>query len=184
MEALYAVLGDVKTGALGEAEAIERLDRFPHWVWVAMDPESKVILTIDVSERTLAMAQLVVHHVVQVLAPACAPLFLTDGLREYMTALLAHDGQWVQPPRRQATGPAPKPRWVPLPQLLYAQVVKTLRQAAPGAGKAPRGVRHPGNRPTGVSGVRLAHQHGFRGAPQSRHPPACRGGRTTSQHAV
>src|SRR5713226_6418268 len=63
LDELYAVLGDVKTGALGEAEAIERLDRFPHWVWVAMDPESKVILTIDVGERTLAMAQVVVHHV-------------------------------------------------------------------------------------------------------------------------
>ena len=34
----------------------------------------------------------------------------------------------VQPARRQATGPAPKPRWRPLPQLLYAQVVKTVRR--------------------------------------------------------
>ena len=55
-------------------------------------------------------------------------IFLTDGLREYMTALLTHYGQWVQPPRRQATGPAPKPRWMPLPQLLYAQVVKSYRR--------------------------------------------------------
>ena len=45
-----------------------------------------------------------------------------------MTALLTHYGHWVQPPRRQATGPAPKPRWMPLPQLLYAQVVKTVRR--------------------------------------------------------
>ena len=56
------------------------------------------------------------------------PLFLTDGFREYITALLTHDGQWVQPARRQATGPAPKPRWMPRPQLLYAQVVKTGRR--------------------------------------------------------
>jgi hypothetical protein len=42
--------------------------------------------------------------------------------------LLAHFGQWVQPSRRQTTGPAPKPRWVPLPQLLYAQVVKSYRR--------------------------------------------------------
>ena len=34
----------------------------------------------------------------------------------------------MQPPRRQATGPAPKPRWMPVPQLLYAQVVKTMRR--------------------------------------------------------
>jgi len=63
-----------------------------------------------------------------VLAPDCAPLFLTDGFREYLTALLTHYGQWVQPPRRQSTGPMPKPRWMPLPQLLYAQVVKTVRR--------------------------------------------------------
>ena len=45
-----------------------------------------------------------------------------------MTALLAHDGQWVQPERRQGKGPMPKPRWMPLPQLLYAQVIKTVRR--------------------------------------------------------
>jgi hypothetical protein len=70
----------------------------------------------------------VVHQVVQVLAPGCVPLFLTDGFTEYATALLTHYGQWVQPERRQATGPLPKPRWRPLPQLLYAQVVKTVRR--------------------------------------------------------
>ena len=100
----------------------------PPWVWVAMDPESKLLLVIDIGERTLVMAQRVVHHVAQVLAPDCAPLFLTDGFRAYLTALLTHYGQWVQPLRRQATGPAPKPRWMPLPGLLYAQVVKTVRR--------------------------------------------------------
>src|SRR5256885_7499922 len=93
-----------------------------------MDPESKLLLAIDVGERTLAMAQRFVHHVTQVLAPDCVPLFLTDGFREYATALLTHYGQWVQPPRHQAHGPVPKPRWMPLPQLLYAQVVKTVRR--------------------------------------------------------
>jgi hypothetical protein len=41
---------------------------------------------------------------------------------------LTHYGSWVQPERRHATGPVPKPRWMPLPQLLYAQVVKTVRR--------------------------------------------------------
>src|SRR2546427_9597737 len=74
------------------------------------------------------MAQRFVHHVTQVLAPDCAPLFLTDGFREYMTALLTHYGHWVQPSRRQDKGAVPKPRWMPLPGLLYAQVVKTVRR--------------------------------------------------------
>jgi IS1 family transposase len=128
LDELYAVLSAVRDGDVSASEAIERLSRAPQWVWVAMDPESKLLLTIDVGDRTLAMAQRVVHHVAQVLAPDCAPLFLTDGFREYVTALLTHYGHWVQPPRRQATGPTPKPRWRPLPHLLYAQVVKTVRR--------------------------------------------------------
>ncbi len=55
-------------------------------------------------------------------------MFLTDGFKEYTTALLTHFGQWVHLPRSQATGPTPKPRWMPVPQLLYAQVVKTVRR--------------------------------------------------------
>jgi hypothetical protein len=128
LDELYAVLSALKDGTVSEAEAIERLERSPHWVWTAMAPESKLLLSIDVGERTLAMAQRVVHHVAQVLAPDCAPLFVTDGFREYLTALLTHYGQWVQPPRRQDKGPTPKPRWMPRPQLLYAQVVKTVQR--------------------------------------------------------
>jgi IS1 family transposase len=128
LDELFALLRAVKEGEVSEAEAIERLERSPSWVWVAMDPESKLLLTIDVGDRTLAMAQRMIHQVVQVLAPGCVPLFLTDGFKAYMTALLTHFGHWVQSPRRQATGPVPKPRWLPLPQLLYAQVVKTVRR--------------------------------------------------------
>jgi hypothetical protein len=128
LDELFALLSAVKDGEVSTAEAIARLERAPQWVWVAMDPESKLLLALDVGNRTLAMAQRVVHQVVQVLAPDCAPLFLTDGFREYLTALLTHYGHWVQLPRCQATGPAPKPRWMPLPQLLYAQVLKTVRR--------------------------------------------------------
>src|SRR4029453_17706194 len=55
----------VKDGALSEDQAIERLSRSPQWVWTAMDPESKLLLVMDVGPRTLAMAQCVVHQVVQ-----------------------------------------------------------------------------------------------------------------------
>ena len=34
----------------------------------------------------------------------------------------------MQPARRQTAGPMPKPRWMPLPQLLSAQVVKSYRR--------------------------------------------------------
>jgi IS1 family transposase len=128
MDELFALLSAVKDGEVTEAEAIKRLSRSPHWVWVAMDPVCKLILAVDVGERTLAMAQRLVHQVAQVMAPHCAPLFLTDGFRDYLTALLTHYGHWMQPERHQAKGPQPKPRWMPLPGLLYARVVKSYRR--------------------------------------------------------
>jgi IS1 family transposase/transposase-like protein len=128
LDELYAVLRDLKAGAISDDEALERLERSPDWVWTAMDPKSKLLLGVDVGTRTLAMAQRILHQLVQVLAPGCVPLFLTDGFKEYKTAILAHFGYWIQPERRQAKGPRPKPRWMPLPELLYAQVVKSYRR--------------------------------------------------------
>ena len=128
LDELYVVLRALKAGEIGEDEAIQRLGRSPSWVWTAMAPESKLLLVIDVGHRTLAMAQRIVHQVAKVLAPGCVPLCLTDGLKAYATAILAHFGHWRQPERRQDTGPLPKPRWMPLPELLYAQVVKSYRR--------------------------------------------------------
>src|SRR5215475_14436485 len=128
LDELYAVLSAVKEGAMSEAKAIKRLSRSPHWVWVAIDPVTKLLVALDVGDRTLAMAQRVIHHVAQVLAPDCAPLVVTDGFRAYATAVLTHYGQWMQPERRQAKGPRPQPRWMPLSQLLYAQVIKVTRR--------------------------------------------------------
>jgi IS1 family transposase/transposase-like protein len=128
MDELFAVLSAVKEGEVSERQAITRLSRSPHWVWVAMDPVRKLILAVDVGDRTLAMAQRLVHQVVRVLTPDCAPLFLTDGFREYLTALVTHYGYWAQPERRHDKGSHPKPRWMPLSGLLYAQVVKRYRR--------------------------------------------------------
>ena len=68
------------------------------------------------------------HQVAVLLAPDCLPLFLSDGYKDHLPAIVTHFGQWMQFPRRPAQGPAPKPRWMPLPQLLYAQVIKTMRR--------------------------------------------------------
>jgi IS1 family transposase len=126
LDELYAVLREIKDSKLGQDEAIKHLERY--WVWTAVDPESKLLLVIDVGTRTLAMAQCVMHQVALVLAPGCLPLCLTDGYKDYFTAILTHFGMWVQPSRRQVKGSSPKPRWMPLPQLLYVQVVKSYRR--------------------------------------------------------
>jgi IS1 family transposase len=128
LDELYAVLGAVRDGDMSQAEAIERLSRSPHWVWTAIDPETKLLLSIQVGDRTLTMAQAVLHQSAQLLAPGCMPLFLTDGYAHDLTAIVTHFGHWLQSPRRRATGPVPKPRWMPLAELLYTQVVKTMQR--------------------------------------------------------
>jgi hypothetical protein len=63
LDELFALLSAVKAGEISHHEALQRLSRSPHWVWVAMDPVTKVLLAIDVGDRTLAMAQRLVHQV-------------------------------------------------------------------------------------------------------------------------
>jgi transposase-like protein/IS1 family transposase len=128
LDELFALLSAVKAEEVSEAETLRRLSRSPCWVWVALDPIAKLLLAIEGGARTLALAQRLVHQVAQVLAPDCVPLFLSDGFKEYRTAVLTHYGHWVPRPRCWATGRLPRPRWLPLPQLQYAQVVKTTRR--------------------------------------------------------
>ena len=75
LDELYAVLSAVRDGDISKAEAIERLSRSPHWVWTAIDPESKLLLSVQVGERTLAMAHAVLHQLAQLVAPGYTPLF-------------------------------------------------------------------------------------------------------------
>jgi hypothetical protein len=128
LDEVYAVLRALKAGAIGEDAALQRLERSPSWVWTARDPPSTLLLGIDGGTRTWAMAQRVVHQVVERLTPGCVPLCLTDGLTDYSPAGLTHVGPWRQPARRRDKGPLPKPRWVPVPERLDAQVVQSYRR--------------------------------------------------------
>jgi hypothetical protein len=53
LDELFALLRTVKAGEVSGTEAIQRLSRSPHWVWVAMDPENKLLLAMAVGKRTL-----------------------------------------------------------------------------------------------------------------------------------
>jgi hypothetical protein len=46
----------------------------------------------------------------------------------YLPAMVGHFGMRCHPERRQDKGPWPKPRWMPLPGLLYGQLVKQYRR--------------------------------------------------------
>ena len=49
---------------------------------------------------------------------ANARLIPERWLAGLLTALVTHDGMWIQPERCQTKGPQPKPRSRPQPQLL------------------------------------------------------------------
>ena len=62
LDELYAVIRDLKGGAISEADALERLELSRPWVWTAIDPVSKLILAIEVGPRTVAMAAGLTDH--------------------------------------------------------------------------------------------------------------------------
>jgi len=57
LDELFALLSAVKAGEVREDTVLKCLSQSPHWVWVALDPVSKLLLAIEGGARTLAMAQ-------------------------------------------------------------------------------------------------------------------------------
>jgi len=125
LDELYGVIRAYEGGELSEVEAIAKLERKRKgiWLWTAIDPLSKFWLAAVVGERDTNSAWAVVHQVVEALKEGIVPLFTTDGNRMYEQAILGHYGQWREPEGNQR-----KRRWFPLPELLYAQVVKRRRR--------------------------------------------------------
>jgi IS1 family transposase/transposase-like protein len=118
IDELWALLGK------RDLDENQQKSKGKRWVWVGTDPVSKLWLASVVGDRSQECAQLLIHAILQLLAPGCVPLFLSDQWSAYANALLTHFGQWVPVPRRHRRGRPPKPRWQPLPDLQYAQLVK------------------------------------------------------------
>jgi IS1 family transposase len=90
------------------------------WLWLALDPQTKLIPVLALGPRTQETAQRLVHAPRGVLASTCIPLVTTDGLRHYYSALTAHFGHWVAGGRRR--------RWQVDPSLRHGQAHKRYRQ--------------------------------------------------------
>jgi IS1 family transposase len=93
------------------------------WIWLAFAPVWRLVVAFVVGKRTQRSADLLLDRVAYV-TDDHIPFFTSDQLPEYRAALLHTYGMWQQPPRQGHRGPQPKPRQVPSPGLLYAQVVK------------------------------------------------------------
>jgi transposase-like protein len=61
LDELFVVLGAGETGQGSDIETSVPCSRAPHWVWVAIDPVNKLLLALDVGERTLERAQRLVQ---------------------------------------------------------------------------------------------------------------------------
>jgi len=66
LDELCAWVSEIKDNQGSDTETGARLKRSPSWVWVALDPVSTLLLALHIGDRTLAMAQGLVHQVVQV----------------------------------------------------------------------------------------------------------------------
>jgi IS1 family transposase len=92
------------------------------WLWVALDPRTKLIPVLHLGPRTQEAAHTVIHHLCQVLASGCLPVITSDGLNLYFYALTAHFGHWVDVVGRR------RRQWQVAPGLLYGQVKKGYRR--------------------------------------------------------
>ena len=96
------------------------------WIWVSIASECRMVLSHVVGERSRMMAKKIVSSTAERLASI--PLFVTDGLRFYINALLGEYGQWIKYP---ATGKRGRPRKDRLGldgNLKYAQVIKIRKE--------------------------------------------------------
>jgi hypothetical protein len=94
------------------------------WLWLAIDPRTKILPVLELGPRTQHMAHRVIHSLRERLAPGCIPLFTSDGLNLYFSALTAHFGPWL-PVRRRGRNVR---QWQVAAGLIYGQVKKSYRR--------------------------------------------------------
>jgi IS1 family transposase/transposase-like protein len=94
------------------------------WLWLAIDPSTKIVPVLHLGPRTQSVAHLLIHSLRQILAPGCIPLFASDGLNVYFYALTAHFGHWRKVCRRGRN----VLRWQVAAELIYGQVKKSYRR--------------------------------------------------------
>jgi IS1 family transposase len=93
-------------------------------LWLAIDPCTKLIPVLQLGPRTQHMAHVLIHALRERLAPACLPLFTSDGLNLSFYALTAHFGQWLAVCRQGRN----VRQWQVEPRLIYGQVKKCYRR--------------------------------------------------------
>ncbi len=94
------------------------------WLWLAIDPCTKLLPVLHLGPRTQNAAHTVIHSLRQILAPGCLPLFTSDGLNLYFYALTAHFGHWLEVVQRGRH----VRQWQVAASLIYGQLKKSYRR--------------------------------------------------------
>jgi IS1 family transposase len=94
------------------------------WLWLAIDPCTKILPVLLLGPRTQNAAHTVIHSLREILAPGCIPIFTSDGLNLYFYALTAHFGHWLAGSRRGRI----VRQWQVEAKLIYGQVKKSYRR--------------------------------------------------------
>jgi IS1 family transposase/transposase-like protein len=94
------------------------------WLWLVIDPCTKLLPVLHLGPRTQNAAHTVIHSLRQLLTPGCLPLFTSDGLNLYFYALTAHFGDWFVGSRRGRN----MRQWRVAAGLIYGQVKKSYRR--------------------------------------------------------
>ncbi len=98
------------------------------WLWVSYAPEHSLLLAIHVGPRTKEYAGAIVEQTGERIDEDRLPLFVSDGLKLYISALLERYHYVNEFPRTGKRGRPRKPIQIPLPELKYAQVVKKRKK--------------------------------------------------------
>jgi IS1 family transposase len=93
------------------------------WLWLAIEPTTKLVPALALGARTQKVAHQLIHQIKLILAAGVVPIFSSDGLNHYYYALCAHFGRWVI-----AEAGRKKRAWQIDEKLLYGQLVKSYRR--------------------------------------------------------
>ncbi len=94
-----------------------------HWIWAALDPESKLLINFFIGQRTLEDCRLFIKDLVARIRTK--PLFTSDELPHYQTALAEQFSHLEDHPKTGKRGRPKNPKVVIDPELKYATVHKT-----------------------------------------------------------
>lgn len=92
------------------------------WMWVAFAPGCRLIIDFIIGPRKQYVADKLLESVSKRLKSI--PLFVTDGLKFYVEAILKKYGELTEFPRTGKKGRPKNPKVVPVKDLRYAQVIK------------------------------------------------------------